>query len=49
LDLTLSWIEKFKPKRTILTHLGPQMDYEELKAKLPAGVEVGYDGMVVES
>lgn len=48
LDLTLSWIEKFKPKRTILTHLGPQMDYMILTSKLPQGVEVGYDGLTLD-
>lgn len=48
LELTLSWIESVKPKRAILTHMAHQLEYEELLAKLPAGVEPGYDGMVIE-
>ena len=47
LDLTLSWIEEFKPKHAILTHMAWQMDYETLRKSLPAGVEPGYDGMVI--
>ncbi len=48
LDLTLSWIERVKPRRAILTHMTWDMDYEELKAKLPPGVEPAYDGLVVD-
>jgi phosphoribosyl 1,2-cyclic phosphate phosphodiesterase len=48
LSLTLSWIERFKPKRAVLTHLNASMDYETLTRSLPAGVEVAYDGMVLE-
>ncbi len=45
LDQVLRWVERLRPKRTILTHLGPSMDYGWLKANLPAGVEPAYDGM----
>lgn len=48
LDLTLSWIQKVKPRRTILIHMNHTLDYETLKAELPSGVEPAYDGMVVE-
>lgn len=48
LDLTLSWIERVKPRRAILTHMTWDMDYEELRARLPEGVEPAYDGMVIE-
>ena len=47
-DLALAWIERVKPARTVLTHLGPAIDYAELSAYVPAGVEAGYDGMVIE-
>ncbi len=43
---SLEWIEKFKPKRAILTHLAHEFEYEALKAQCPAGVEPGYDGLV---
>lgn len=48
LDLTLSWIEKFKPRRSILTHMNWDMDYETLRRGLPNGVEPGYDNMVIQ-
>jgi phosphoribosyl 1,2-cyclic phosphate phosphodiesterase len=48
LEKTLSWIERVKPRRAILTHLDRPLDYRELAAKLPSGVEPGYDGLVVE-
>jgi phosphoribosyl 1,2-cyclic phosphate phosphodiesterase len=44
----LDWIERVKPRRTILTHMGPDMDYRTLCDELPDGVEPGYDGMVFE-
>ena len=49
LGLTLSWIERVKPKRAILTHMTHDMDYDTLKAQLPPGVEPAYDGMVLEA
>jgi phosphoribosyl 1,2-cyclic phosphate phosphodiesterase len=47
LATVLGWVEQLRPKRTILTHLGPDMDYRSLREVLPAGVEPGFDGMVV--
>lgn len=48
LERTLSWIERVKPRRAILTHMDHSLDYAILRAMLPPGVEPGYDGMVVE-
>jgi phosphoribosyl 1,2-cyclic phosphate phosphodiesterase len=45
---TLSWIERLKPKRAMLTHMDRPLDYTELAAKLPPGVEPGIDGLVFE-
>jgi len=45
---TLDWIEKFKPKRAILTHMTGDMDYETLKNSLPKHIEPAYDGMVID-
>lgn len=47
LEKTLSWIEKIKPKRAILTHMTWEMDYETLKTTLPKGVEPAFDGMEI--
>jgi phosphoribosyl 1,2-cyclic phosphate phosphodiesterase len=48
LALVLEWVERLKPKRTILTHMNASMDYEELRRELPPYVEPGYDGLVIE-
>ena len=48
LEQTLRWIEWVRPERAILTHLGPRLDFATLAAMLPAGVEPGVDGLVVE-
>ncbi|MEX1147174.1 MAG: MBL fold metallo-hydrolase [Sphingomonadales bacterium] len=48
LDQTLEWIDRVRPERAILTHMTWDMDYNELKARLPAHVEPGYDGLVVD-
>jgi phosphoribosyl 1,2-cyclic phosphate phosphodiesterase len=43
----LGWIDRLKPKRAVLTHMTNELDYAALKARLPAGVEPGYDSMTV--
>ena len=45
LDEALDWIARVRPKRAILTNLHSDLDYEALRAKLPANVEPAYDGM----
>ena len=47
-DLTMSWIERLKPKRALLTHLNHMIDYDVLAARCPPGVEPAYDGLSVE-
>ncbi len=48
-ELVFRWIERIKPRRTILTHMNHEMDYETLCAELPANVEPAHDGMVILS
>jgi phosphoribosyl 1,2-cyclic phosphate phosphodiesterase len=43
----LHWAERLKPKRTILTHMTSELDYETLRRDLPEGMEPAYDGMVI--
>lgn len=45
---TLRWIERVGPKRAVLTHMSNSLDYDTLRAKLPPGVEPGYDGLEIE-
>jgi phosphoribosyl 1,2-cyclic phosphate phosphodiesterase len=47
-ERTLSWVKRAKPKHTVLTHLNHTLDYDDLAAKCPPGVEPGYDGLSVE-
>jgi phosphoribosyl 1,2-cyclic phosphate phosphodiesterase len=45
---TLAWIERVQPRRAVQTHMDQSLDYRELMAELPAGVEPGYDGLAIE-
>ncbi|HEX2561987.1 MBL fold metallo-hydrolase [Phenylobacterium sp.] len=47
-ERSLEWIARVKPKRAILTNLHIDLDYHDLAAKLPEGVEPAYDGLVFE-
>jgi phosphoribosyl 1,2-cyclic phosphate phosphodiesterase len=44
----LSWIERFKPKRAVITNMTADVDYEVIRQKLPAGVVPAYDGLRLE-
>jgi phosphoribosyl 1,2-cyclic phosphate phosphodiesterase len=48
LNTVLGWAERLRPRRTVLTHMGTEMDWAWMQANLPPGVEPGYDGMVLE-
>jgi phosphoribosyl 1,2-cyclic phosphate phosphodiesterase len=48
LEKTLAWIERVRPRRAVLTHMDHTLDYRELSAELPPGVEPGRDGLVIE-
>jgi phosphoribosyl 1,2-cyclic phosphate phosphodiesterase len=43
----LDWVERLRPARTILTHMGLNMDYRRLTQTLPPGIEPGFDGMTL--
>jgi phosphoribosyl 1,2-cyclic phosphate phosphodiesterase len=45
---TLAWIARVQPRRAALTHMDQSMDYREVSAELPTGVEPGQDGLVIE-
>jgi phosphoribosyl 1,2-cyclic phosphate phosphodiesterase len=42
---TLDWIERARPDRAILTNMHIDLDYNQLRQSLPAGVEPAWDGM----
>ena len=47
-DEALAVVADLKPRRTVLTHMHIPLDYRTLAEELPAGVEPGFDGLVVE-
>ena len=44
-DDALAWIDRFKPKRAVITNMHSDLDYEVLRQRLPGGVVPAYDGM----
>jgi len=47
-DEALDWIARLRPRRAIITNLHTDLDYAELRARLPAHVEPAFDGMRIE-
>ncbi|MEC8122190.1 MAG: MBL fold metallo-hydrolase, partial [Pseudomonadota bacterium] len=45
-EQTFDWIDRVKPGRAVLTHLGLEADYETLAGICPENTEPGVDGMV---
>jgi phosphoribosyl 1,2-cyclic phosphate phosphodiesterase len=48
LDRALEWIDRFKPRRAVLTNMHQDLDYGSLAKSLPTGVEPAYDGLRFE-
>lgn len=44
-ERTLEWVARLKPRHTILTNMHIDLDYEDLRSKLPEGVEPAFDGL----
>jgi phosphoribosyl 1,2-cyclic phosphate phosphodiesterase len=47
LERIYEWTRQLRPRRTILTHMGVDMDWAWLKAHLPPGIEPGFDGQEI--
>jgi phosphoribosyl 1,2-cyclic phosphate phosphodiesterase len=41
----LAWIDRFKPRRAVITNMHSDLDYEVLRLSLPPNVVPAYDGM----
>jgi phosphoribosyl 1,2-cyclic phosphate phosphodiesterase len=41
----LAWIERFKPRRAVITNLHSDLDYDELRHSLPEDVVPAFDGL----
>ncbi|HSQ97879.1 MAG TPA: MBL fold metallo-hydrolase [Rickettsiales bacterium] len=48
LQQAINFIEKYKPKNAILTHIGVEIDYDKISKILPYNVKLAYDGMEIE-
>ena len=44
-DDALAWIDRFKPRRAVITNMHSDLDYEVLRQRLPSDVIPAYDGM----
>ncbi|WP_374570693.1 MBL fold metallo-hydrolase [Phenylobacterium sp.] len=44
-ELALEWIERVRPRRAILTNMHIDLDFADLAARLPSGVEPAFDGL----
>ncbi|MEO9191231.1 MAG: MBL fold metallo-hydrolase [Acetobacteraceae bacterium] len=47
-DRVLEWVARIGARRTVLTHMGTDLDWAWLADHLPPGMEAGHDGMVLE-
>ena len=44
----LAMVDQLKPNQTYLTHIAPDLEHHQTNAELPNGVELAYDGLVLE-
>jgi phosphoribosyl 1,2-cyclic phosphate phosphodiesterase len=48
LSQVLEWVARLRPRRTVLTHMGHDLDWAWMKANLPPGIEAAHDGLVLD-
>jgi len=48
LNKVLNLVKLIEPKKTILTNMSTDLDYDQLKKKLPKNILPGYDGMTIK-
>jgi phosphoribosyl 1,2-cyclic phosphate phosphodiesterase len=48
LPQVVDWARRIRARRTVLTHMGTDMDWDWMARNLPPGVEAGHDGLVCE-
>ena len=48
LEDILALIERVKPEKAYLTHMGGSLDYQKLLSSLPAYIRPAYDGLVID-
>jgi phosphoribosyl 1,2-cyclic phosphate phosphodiesterase len=48
LDEAIEIARRLAPRQTYFTHCACQIDYEQTNARLPPGIQIGYDGLQIE-
>jgi phosphoribosyl 1,2-cyclic phosphate phosphodiesterase len=48
LSVLTAWVARLGVRRTVLTHMGTDMDWSWLRSNLPPGIEPGFDGMELD-
>ena len=48
-EQALGWVERLRPARAYFTHICHDLGHAETNAELPRGVELAYDGLVIET
>lgn len=48
LSQSLAIVEELQPKQALFVHMGHELDHHSTNATLPAHIQLGYDGQVVE-
>ncbi len=46
-EQVMLWAKRVGARRTVLTHMGADMDWSWMRANLPDGIEPAYDGMTI--
>jgi phosphoribosyl 1,2-cyclic phosphate phosphodiesterase len=46
-DAAIRVIRQLQPRRAYLTHMSHELDYDDLRRRLPPGIEPAYDGLTV--
>ena len=41
----MNWLKLIKPKKTILTHMNYEVDYDYINSLLPNNCQAAYDGL----
>jgi phosphoribosyl 1,2-cyclic phosphate phosphodiesterase len=47
-DRVVRWAERVGARRTVLTHMGTDMDWAWLVQHMPPGIEAGVDGLMLD-
>ena len=42
------WVERLRPRRTLLTHMGTDLDWDWMVRNLPPDIEPAFDGLRLE-